>query len=255
MDDSGLVIAYGMVYIGSTNHYLYAFDADSGQVRWRQDINLGMFYTPPAVANGYVYIANGARLKSLDARTGELVGDLGISDGVGRLSATGPAGDCRGETDCGHGQRPGVGIQVFRFDPVVRNQIPMIHRTRDLVTVEIVVRGQWSVDSRTTTVAPPHAINFRPRGRGTQSSRDHGVVASNQLSTAGSWLAPVPRSMRDSEPRSLVFGRSGILLNVQGAACSRSQFDSIARRDRHPRNERGVYDPPKNGGSVPYYPA
>lgn len=65
------VIADGIVYIGSTDTYLYAIDAQTGVLKWSH--KLGQMLTPAAVANGMVYIgAEYGFLYALDDKMGQL---------------------------------------------------------------------------------------------------------------------------------------------------------------------------------------
>ena len=74
------VIANGIVYIGSTDSYLYALDAQTGTLKWKH--KLGPILTPAAVASGMVYIgAEYGYLYALDALTGQLKWSYAIANG------------------------------------------------------------------------------------------------------------------------------------------------------------------------------
>jgi serine/threonine protein kinase/outer membrane protein assembly factor BamB len=61
----------GMVYVGSTNHFLYAFDATSGQKQWEYKTD-DWVTCSPSVAHGTVYVGTrGNTLHAVDATTGE----------------------------------------------------------------------------------------------------------------------------------------------------------------------------------------
>jgi hypothetical protein len=48
-------VASGVVYVASTDGYLYAFNASTGQLLWKEAAGGG--HSSPAVANGMVYIS------------------------------------------------------------------------------------------------------------------------------------------------------------------------------------------------------
>lgn len=62
------------VYVGSTDHHLYALAADSGQLRWRfeaPDYKYGGLYAPATYANDTVYFGvKNAWFYAVEARTG-----------------------------------------------------------------------------------------------------------------------------------------------------------------------------------------
>lgn len=67
------VVANGVVYAGSTDFHLYAFDAQTGQQRWAFATQNEIIDTAPAVANGLVYVASQDKsLYAVDASTGKL---------------------------------------------------------------------------------------------------------------------------------------------------------------------------------------
>jgi outer membrane protein assembly factor BamB len=55
--NSSPAVANGMVYIGSNDKILYAFDAKTGKILWAHDANDGVG-SSPAVANGIVYVGS-----------------------------------------------------------------------------------------------------------------------------------------------------------------------------------------------------
>ena len=61
----------GVVYIGSNDHYLYAFDAATGAQRWRYATQ-GSVTSSPRIADGTVFVGGqDGSLHAVDARTGE----------------------------------------------------------------------------------------------------------------------------------------------------------------------------------------
>ena len=65
------VVANGIVYVGSDDHYLHALDANTGERLWASPTE-GNVLSSPAVANGIVYIGSDDRkLYAFDASTGK----------------------------------------------------------------------------------------------------------------------------------------------------------------------------------------
>ncbi|HEY1350273.1 MAG TPA: PQQ-binding-like beta-propeller repeat protein [Ktedonobacteraceae bacterium] len=70
---STAVVADGLLYIGATDGYLYAFDALTGQLQWNA-LAGNFLHSSPAVANGLVYVGSrDYKLYAFDARTGREV--------------------------------------------------------------------------------------------------------------------------------------------------------------------------------------
>lgn len=68
---SSPVVAGGVVYVGSGDHYVYALDAASGAMRWKF-LTGDVVHATPAVAGGIVYVGSWDRyLYALDAATGK----------------------------------------------------------------------------------------------------------------------------------------------------------------------------------------
>ncbi len=68
------VIDNGVLYVGSTDHHVYALDATTGATLWRYATGNQVIYCSPAVANGTVYIGStDGSLYALNASTGALV--------------------------------------------------------------------------------------------------------------------------------------------------------------------------------------
>jgi len=68
---SSAVVSDGVVYVGSRNDKLYAFDAISGRQKWVATTN-GHIDSTPAVANGIVYVGSEDHdVYAFDARTGQ----------------------------------------------------------------------------------------------------------------------------------------------------------------------------------------
>jgi eukaryotic-like serine/threonine-protein kinase len=59
----------GVVYVGSSNTYLYALDTNGGELKWRFKTEGGVFSTP-AVAEGVVYVgSNDGYLYAVEAES------------------------------------------------------------------------------------------------------------------------------------------------------------------------------------------
>jgi len=67
---SSAAVANGIVYVGSTDNHLYAFDAKSGVLVW-QAATGGFIMSSPAVKNGVVYVgSDDGLIYAFDAQTG-----------------------------------------------------------------------------------------------------------------------------------------------------------------------------------------
>jgi len=72
-------VAYGLVFIGSEDGWLYGIDAGKGTLVWKRDIGtyVGAEITAPAVEKGIVYVGvgmyEGATIYALHAKTGRTV--------------------------------------------------------------------------------------------------------------------------------------------------------------------------------------
>ena len=82
---SSPAVANGVVYVGSEDHNLYAFNAQSGALLWKAPTGNGIPFSSPAVANGVVYVGSGDfNLYAFNAQSGALLwkaftGDLVFS--------------------------------------------------------------------------------------------------------------------------------------------------------------------------------
>ena len=66
-------LANGLLYVGSNDGGLYAFDATTGQLAWKA-LTGGVVISSPDVANGLVYVGSGdGKLYAFDAVTGQAV--------------------------------------------------------------------------------------------------------------------------------------------------------------------------------------
>lgn len=71
IDFSSPVVANGVVYVGSYDHKLYAFDAATGQQKWATSTG-NFIESSPVVANGMVYVGSrDMELHAFDAATGQ----------------------------------------------------------------------------------------------------------------------------------------------------------------------------------------
>ncbi len=62
-------VANGLVYVGTENGGVFAFDAASGALRWNHQLH-DLDLVQPTYANGTLYLAGGGDVYALDARTG-----------------------------------------------------------------------------------------------------------------------------------------------------------------------------------------
>jgi outer membrane protein assembly factor BamB len=66
-------VSGGVVYVGARDGFLYAIDAESGTLRWRNDHHISWVNSSPAVDNGVVYAGSSDAhfLQAVDANTGK----------------------------------------------------------------------------------------------------------------------------------------------------------------------------------------
>lgn len=70
---SSPLVAYGLVYVGANNGYLYAFDFYTGGSTWAT-LTGGPIIATPAIANGVIYVGStDHKLYALNAKTGTLL--------------------------------------------------------------------------------------------------------------------------------------------------------------------------------------
>src|SRR3990172_7326231 len=70
---SSPAVVEGVVYVGSYEGYLYALDAESGEMLWRFKAG-DRVYSSPAVVEGVVYTGSGdGYLYALDADSGKML--------------------------------------------------------------------------------------------------------------------------------------------------------------------------------------
>jgi eukaryotic-like serine/threonine-protein kinase len=78
---SSPTVSGGIVYIGSLDGYLYALDANNGNIVWQTKTN-GPIESSPAVADGAVYFTSqestAGNLYKLDANTGSVIWNLSL---------------------------------------------------------------------------------------------------------------------------------------------------------------------------------
>ncbi len=80
IDSSPPAVANGLVYVGSQDHKLYAFDAVTGHQVWVASTG-DAIYSSPAVAKGFVYVGSqDGKLYAFDAATGQKKGVADVGD-------------------------------------------------------------------------------------------------------------------------------------------------------------------------------
>jgi outer membrane protein assembly factor BamB/serine/threonine protein kinase len=84
---SSPAVIKGVVYVGSGDGKLYAFDAATGKQRWVAPTNNGI-YSSPAVVNGVVYVSSDGKLYAFNAITGKQEWAASIG---GQISYSSPA--------------------------------------------------------------------------------------------------------------------------------------------------------------------
>jgi outer membrane protein assembly factor BamB len=86
---SSPTVSKGVVYFGSDDHFLYAVDVRTHELKWKFETG-GLVRSRPAVAKGLVYVTSDNNyLYAVNARTGKLVWDFNLGDNyVPRLPLT-----------------------------------------------------------------------------------------------------------------------------------------------------------------------
>jgi outer membrane protein assembly factor BamB len=131
-------VAYGRVYIGSTDGKMYSFGATSGDLIWSQGTG-GYVYSSPAVWKGRVYAGSySEKIYAFDAATGEIVWEF-EADGPVSGAPTVMAGNVYAATLEGttYALNARTGKQVWsfpdgKFTPVVadRERVYLVGHTR-----------------------------------------------------------------------------------------------------------------------------
>lgn len=89
---SSPTISYGVVYIGSWDHCVYAIDARSGKLRWKF-VTGNVVHASPAVSGGIVYVGSWDRyFYALNARSGTLIWKFSTGDDRDIYNQVGIAG-------------------------------------------------------------------------------------------------------------------------------------------------------------------
>src|SRR6266487_437649 len=84
---SSPTVAHGMVYVGSFDHKVYAFDATTGRRVWATPTK-DTIYSSPAVANGVVYIGSAdSNVYALNASSGQVIWSFSTGGVVGSSPA------------------------------------------------------------------------------------------------------------------------------------------------------------------------
>ncbi|MGB8473627.1 MAG: PQQ-binding-like beta-propeller repeat protein [Candidatus Acidiferrum sp.] len=111
---SSPAISDGILYVGSSDHFLYALDADSGALKWKFKTE-GRITSSPAVSAGLVFFGSyDSNFYAVDAATGQLIWKFKT------------AGERRFAAPHLHGAEPAAEIMPDPFDfylssPVVAN--------------------------------------------------------------------------------------------------------------------------------------
>jgi eukaryotic-like serine/threonine-protein kinase len=80
---SSAVAGLGMVFIASTDGYLYALAQSTGAVAWRAEVGIYLTDSTPALEGQTLFVAaHGTTLEALDARTGALYWTFAISERI-----------------------------------------------------------------------------------------------------------------------------------------------------------------------------
>ena len=117
-----LAVADQLVYVGSWDHHLYAFDQATGEERWKFKTG-GEVLTPPAVDDGAVYAGSlDQMLYALDGQTGELRWSFETGDRF--VSAPLIVGDVIYVTDSNHEVRRGP-RHLYALDAATGEQLWM----------------------------------------------------------------------------------------------------------------------------------
>lgn len=117
-----LAVADQLVYVGSWDHHLYAFDQATGEERWKFKTG-GEVLTPPAVDDGAVYAGSlDQMLYALDGQTGELRWSFETGDRF--VSAPLIVGDVIYVTDSNHEVRSGP-RHLYALDAATGEQLWM----------------------------------------------------------------------------------------------------------------------------------
>ena len=75
-------MAEGVVFVGSNDSKLYAFDTATGTRRWATRLG-GVVFSSPAVANGVVYVgASDGRLYALRTSNGRVLWSAPVGDEI-----------------------------------------------------------------------------------------------------------------------------------------------------------------------------
>jgi outer membrane protein assembly factor BamB len=77
-----LAIAYNKVFLSSEDGYLYAFSAETGEILWNHYVGFASYATsasPPAVADGKVFVSTSESIISLNVTTGDVVWTYSVS--------------------------------------------------------------------------------------------------------------------------------------------------------------------------------
>jgi eukaryotic-like serine/threonine-protein kinase len=110
---SSPALAAGILYFGSTDHYLYAVDAQTGVAKWKFAAGSGIT-SSPAVSQGAVFFSSyDGNVYSVDVATGKLLWKF-KTEGEHRYTATHL-----------HGQQPAAEAMPDPFDCYLSSPVPL----------------------------------------------------------------------------------------------------------------------------------
>jgi outer membrane protein assembly factor BamB len=220
-------VAYGRVYIGSTNGRMYSFGADSGKIAWSRDTG-GYVYASPAVAQvpdapALVYAGSyDGRFYAWDAQTGDVRWSRG---GYGRISGGATViGDIVYFADLGNKKTYGLGArtggEVFEFERGSYNPVVSDGQTIDLAGYHAMYALQPLTAQARRARRKAEEVRAERRARELRTCRKRARAAH----------AGRPRSIRNSVERCVARKRAA-RLRVPRAKCFKRAKEAHGKRE------------------------